>query len=218
MAALLVCDDGGDLKASLVKGSIRQLFRVEDNSTGKTSLSDAIEKQTQQDEKDYYIRPNSTRCDAGLADKLCAGERNVMQGCCDHGKMVIERVNMLTINTAEFKRTFLSSPSTSKPVLVVSSTSDFAWPAGATQWSPDSLQTLLGAERRIEVAQTDSTVGLADYVSYMKSEAVKKDDNPVYVFETLVDGEHDDLIDKFCVPKLFTNLPPKVDKVGRSSR
>jgi hypothetical protein len=33
-----------------------------------------------------------------------------------------------------------------------------------------------------------------------------KEDNPVYLFETLVDGEHDNIIRNFHVPVFFTGL------------
>jgi hypothetical protein len=44
------------------------------------------------------------------------------------------------------------------------------------------------------VAQSDATVSLESFVAYMSSAEAESDDNPAYIFETLVDGEHGDLI------------------------
>lgn len=182
--------DDGNIKASRVKGSVRQLFQVD--------------KQKQSDEEDFLLRPNETRFNAGLAKKL----KSMDVASSSLGKLDIERVSMPTVDKVKFRKTFLSNPATAHPVVLTNSTVDFAWPAGEKHWSPDALESLLGSERRMEVAQTDSTVSLGDYIAYMKSRECAEEDNPVYVFETLVSGEHDNVIDKFNVPRPFSDLSP----------
>lgn len=52
----------------------------------------------------------------------------------------------------------------------------------------------------------DCTVSLGEYVAYLDSASALSDDNPVYIFETLVDGHHDELLRHFHVPRFFTGL------------
>ncbi len=104
---------------------------------------------------------------------------------------------------AEFSEAFQK---TRIPALISGCTDIAAWPAGAEFWSPAALEASIGASSRFEVAQSDATVSLGDFTAYMASDAAANDDNPVYIFETLVDGEHDDLVRKFVVPRLFTSL------------
>lgn len=47
---------------------------------------------------------------------------------------------------------------------------------------------------------------MREYVDYLDSDCARGDDNPVYIFETLVDGHHDRLIESFHVPRFFTGL------------
>jgi hypothetical protein len=51
-------------------------------------------------------------------------------------------------------------------------------------------------------------VSLGEYIAYLDSARALSDDNPVYIFETLVDGDHtgDHLIQNFHVPRFFTGL------------
>jgi hypothetical protein len=64
----------------------------------------------------------------------------------------------------------------------------------------DSLVDILGKDRRLEVAKEDATVSVQDYVNYLNSEGATTDDDPVLIFETLIDGEHDCMIDRFSIP------------------
>jgi hypothetical protein len=66
----------------------------------------------------------------------------------------------------------------------------------AIVWSLDALADLLKLDRRLEVPQTDATVSMREYLSYLNSDGVKHDDDPVLIFETLIDGEHDCIIDR----------------------
>ena len=52
----------------------------------------------------------------------------------------------------------------------------------------------------------DCTVGLGEYISYLDSSSALEEDNPVYIFETLVDTHHDRILEKFRVPRFFTGL------------
>ncbi|CAM9237119.1 unnamed protein product, partial [Ectocarpus fasciculatus] len=101
-----------------------------------------------------------------------------------------------------FKNTFVED---SKPAMIHNCTEDAVWPSGRTHWDPLVLIDTLGGSRRFEVAGENATVSLRDFVSYIQSHSAREDDNPVYIFETLVDGEHDDIISKFIVPPFFTD-------------
>jgi hypothetical protein len=182
--------DAGNLKASRVVGSVRQLFCVNPDDVTP-------------EDRDFLLRPSETRYQAGLAMKI--EEFNVPRCACD---CEVQRVDMQLTSSADFKRDFLSNPSLAQPALISQSTLDFEWPAGLEHWSPIALceGDVLGCEKRLEVAQTDATVSLGEYVAYMNSTGAAGDDNPVYVFETLVEGEHDAIISKFVVPRLFTDL------------
>lgn len=49
-------------------------------------------------------------------------------------------------------------------------------------------------------------MSLGEYSEYLTSDSALEDDNPVYIFETLVDGDHEQIIRNFEVPKFFTGL------------
>jgi hypothetical protein len=180
---------GGDLTASRAKGSARQLFRAGDRKEGE------------ENEEDFLLRPNATRREAKLARKIQA-EMPFLSDCS--GQRDIQRMELADINSDKFEKSHLSDPDKTAPVLITKSTLEFQWPAGGKHWSPDALGESLGRDTRLEVALLDATASLGDYIDYMKSDEAKTDDNPVYVFETLVEGEHDRLISKFQVPTVFT--------------
>lgn len=169
-----------DLIASNAKGSARQLFgRDESLGTG-----------------DFFIRPTETRKRAGLAlgmgDMLSFGDTTVC------GEM-IDRISCED-SSGDFCARFMIPQ---KPCILTGCTSHAEWPAGSNNWSPESLLLSLGAEFRFEIKDSNATVSLIDFVRYMDSQGAAEDDNPCYLWETLVDDVHNDLINKFNVPSQF---------------
>lgn len=192
-------DISSNLMASRVKGSTRQLF-----DTSETDHKG-------EPDTDFYIRPTSTRCRMGISKKLTSmmseegvGEAGTIGLAPEHGN--ITRLRLETPTTYFETFTGISGENHCVPMIIDGCTSLSLWPAGSAFWSPQALLRALGSDRRLEVAGANATVSLGDYVAYMESEGAALDDEPVYVFETLVDDDHDDIISKFCVPKFFTAL------------
>jgi hypothetical protein len=82
------------------------------------------------------------------------------------------------------------------------------WPAGSLHWDIDVLESVIGRNRRFEAKDANATVKFGDFIDYMRqctSAQTEGDDNPVYIWETLVDGIHDDIINNFVVPTYFSS-------------
>ena len=158
----------------------------------------------------YVLREDSTRSEQGFA-ALFNNEKMITLLNASHGKL--PRVNCLTTNSSDFTK-FYPSEKEFVPVVL-----DGAAPIGAPiaeaskisqthglEWTIDSLTAVMDPERRLEVAQQDATVSLREYMLYLSSYGCKNDDNPVMIFETLVDGEHDDLINQYQIPAPLCGL------------
>lgn len=179
--------DNSDLVASRAKGSLRQLFKS--NRIGGD------------DADDFLIRPAATRNLHGFARTLERAELGE-----DKYAGNVARIGQDTPVSYFSMFTGVKGLNPNVPCVINGCTSSNTWPAGPEFWSPRVLVETLGAERRFEVAGADVTVALGEYVSYMGSTGAAVDDDPVYIFETLVDDDHMDIIDKFKVPGHFTSL------------
>lgn len=178
------CD--GDLQASKVKGSYRQLFQRETSKSGSC-------------QEDFSIRSSDLRSNLDIAKKL-SERKNILTSIVGN----IRKIGPHTQSDCFDNLNTLPCIDSLAPVIIEGCTSDNQWPAGIDHWSPLSLVNLLGKDRRMEVAGLDVTVSLGSYYDYMQSSVCSHDDDPVYIFETLVDGEHDEIINSFKVPSYFT--------------
>ncbi|KAJ1436895.1 hypothetical protein B484DRAFT_244799 [Ochromonadaceae sp. CCMP2298] len=155
------------LRASRVLGSFRQLFSDEDEISGEAK------------EDDFELRPESSRSEAGLAALLGSEEVRAVLGDTNDS---VRRVG-LSYTSAQFSQDYPSGDSFVPLVLVGCEDGGVARPRMV--WTLDNFADLLRRERRLEVAGTDATVSLAEYLSYLASEGVKTDDDPALIFETL---------------------------------
>ena len=173
-----------DLLASRVRGTARQLFGNVD---------------CEFDSDEFFIRPTKTRTQAKLANLM--GDLPSFSLLCIND--LIARIST-TYSAEDFRNQFIIPQ---LPVLIDHCTDAAVWPAGP-HWNPVSLVSILGKDRRVEVKDANATVSLGDFVDYMDAQADlslhQADDNPAYIWETLVDGTHDDIISKFTVPQYFT--------------
>mmetsp|Transcript_22791 Transcript_22791/g.33772 ORF Transcript_22791/g.33772 Transcript_22791/m.33772 type:complete len:379 (-) Transcript_22791:56-1192(-) len=168
------------LRASRVLGSFRQLWSDDDDDEQKSPS--------------YVLRPESTRDVAGLAAALDSDEMqrilantNQIPDCISHN-----------VSSACFQKDYPTDASLVP--LVIKGCEDGGIIRPSTEWTMDSLVDILGKDRRLEVAKEDATVSVQEYVNYLNSDGVKKDDDPVLIFETLIDGEHDCMIDRYSIP------------------
>lgn len=178
----------GDIIGSKTKGSKRQLFHTGNDDCNLD---------------DFFLRPSENRNVMGFANTI-GDMQSFGNTIADHTSSLIMRLDN-SCNADNFKYTSEYSY-TSTPAVITNCTNDWVWPANGNNWSIENLRNLLGSEKRFEVAQCDATVSLDNFFGYMESVEAALDDNPVYVFETLVDGEHDDIINKFQIPHFFTNM------------
>jgi hypothetical protein len=173
------------LRGSRVLGSFRQLFSGEDEILGEVKADD------------YELRPPVSRSRAGLAALLGSDQ---MKAILDNTNDSVRRIG-LGFTAARFSQEYPNAASFVPLILVGCEDGGVARPAMV--WTLDALADLLHRERRLEVPQTDATVSMQEYLSYLASDGVKTDDDPVLIFETLVDGEHDCIIDRFSIPPAF---------------
>jgi histone arginine demethylase JMJD6 len=171
------------LLASRVKGTIRQLWIDKENNI-ENILDD-----------EFKIRHIDTRKKFDLANKI--GDILFFSNISNN----IDRINMNDCTINEFNESYIIPQ---KPVIILDCTKNSLWPAGSEYWKPDSLLNSLGINRRFEVKDANATVSLDDFIKYIRSINCFEDDNPAYLWETLIDGEHDDIISKFQIPKYFT--------------
>ena len=184
---------GGDLYASRVKGSVRQLFG-NDSSSGSG---------------DVLIRPEETRRSkllaAKIGDALAFGEA----ACGVPGNVAVGRACPLACSALEFQSRVMRGAGQQVPCMLEATGGPGApgcWPAGEECWGSSALVDALGDEFRCELKDSNATCLLGDYLRYCGSASAALDDNPAYLWETLVAGEspaHDLLISKFCCPALL---------------
>jgi hypothetical protein len=166
------------LRASRVLGSFRQLWSDDEEPKAP----------------EYVLRPESTRSIAGLAAALDSEEmRRILDNTNNHHDRIDNHVS-----SACFQKEYPTD--TSLVPLVIEGCEDGGIIRPSTEWTMESLVDILGKDRRLEVAHADATVSVQEYVKYLNSEGAKTDDDPVLIFETLVDGEHDCIIDRFSIP------------------
>jgi hypothetical protein len=167
------------LRASRVLGSFRQLWSDDEEPKAP----------------EYVLRSESTRSIAGLAAVLETDEmRLILENTNNRPDCIDNRVP-----SACFQKEYPTDASLVP--LVIEGCEDGGIIRPSTEWTMDSLVDILGKDRRLEVARADATVSVQDYVTYLNSEGVKTDDDPVLIFETLIDGEHDCIIDRFSIPR-----------------
>jgi histone arginine demethylase JMJD6 len=174
------------LIASTELGTFRQLFSDDDEVKPKT----------------FELRPNGTRSQMGLANML---QTKDMQSLLHNEHQQPHRIDNFATSSTTFNKTY---PSDRDFVpLVITNCDDGGTTRPKMEWALPTLTNILGKSRRLEVAQEDATVSLQEYLSYLGSTGVQSDDNPVLIFETLVDGEHDCIIDRFSIPRPFWGGP-----------
>jgi hypothetical protein len=171
------CDS--TLRASRVLGSFRQLWS--DDEEWKAP--------------DFVLRPESTRSTAGLAAALESDEMRLIIDNTNNSPDCIDN----HVSSASFQKDYPTDASF-VPLAIEGCVEDGGIIRSSTEWTMDFLVDILGKDRRLEVPQTDATVSVQDYIEYLNSDGVKTDDNPVLIFETLIDGEHDCIIDRFSIP------------------
>lgn len=175
----------GDLLASRTLGTERQLF-----SAGRSSSVDSNE---------FPLRLNSTRRSKDLKFKL----KDILSQESYPNSTFLNGCFILVDSEKILKRNFnFDVPSLISKLKNIVHESSFSW-------DPAGLMNLMSKERRLEIAHSDATVSFESFVNYLNSNEALSDDNPCYVFETLVDGDHDDLISKFRVPYYFTDMNEK---------
>ena len=175
--------------ASRELGSLRQLWSDDsDNDEEKP--------------KTFVLRPESTRSIAGLAHSLQTLD---MKCILEKGHKEPLRIDATVTNSDTFSTTFPSERDFIP--LIVTNCDDGGSIRPKTEWALQSLTKILGRRRRLEVAQADATVSVQEYLDYLSSDGVQSDDEPVLIFETLVDGDHDCIIDRYNVPRPFWGGP-----------
>jgi hypothetical protein len=166
------------LRASRVLGSFRQLWSDDDEPKAS----------------DYVLRPESTRDVAGLAAEL---DTDKMRKILANSNKIPDIIDN-HVSSECFQKEYPTDASLVP--LVIEGCEDGGVIRPSTEWTMDSLVDILGKDRRLEVAKEDATVSVQEYVNYLNSDGVMRDDDPVLIFETLVDGEHDCIIDRFSIP------------------
>lgn len=166
-----------ELRASRVLGSERQLW-----NDCEEDLPDT-----------YILRPSDTRSQYEYAKTLSSDSVQCVLNA-HHGSVPRINGNM----TCEEFQALYPTEDTFVPLLATGCCD--------CEWLISSLTNILGHERRLEVAQADATVSVQEYVNYLESDEVKSDDNPVLIFETLVTGEHDCVIDRYAIPPAFCGM------------
>jgi hypothetical protein len=178
-----------NLCASRVLGSFRQLWTDDEEPKAP----------------EYVLRPESTRSIAGLAAVLDSDEMRLILDNTNNTPDCIDS----HVSSSRFNEEYPTDASFVP--LIIEGCEDGGVIRPSTEWTMDSLVDLLGKDRRLEVAQADATVSVQEYINYLKSEGCKTDDDPVLIFETLIDGEHDCIIDRFSIPNClwggFENEP-----------
>lgn len=187
MSESMSIDCKADLRASSHLGSKRQLWHSTINY-----LTIPQEPGT------FFLRPSNTRIKFRVIEMI-----NSQLDFLLFKFGSISRIQN-TYSKANFEKCFFSHPDQIVPLIIENCTSEASWPAGAKNWNLQFLLNILGKDRRMEIAQCDATVSFIDFVDYMGTDTALTDDNPPLIFETLVDGEHDCIIDNFNVPLLFT--------------
>ena len=172
--------NSSSLRASRVLGSFRQLWSDDEDDELKAP--------------DYELRPESTRDVAGLAAALDSDEMqrilantNQIPDCISHH-----------VSSACFQKLYPTDASLVP--LLIKGCEDGGIIRPSTEWTMESLVDILGKDRRLEVAKEDATVSVQEYLNYLNSDGAKRDDDPVLIFETLIDGEHDCIIDRYSIP------------------
>jgi hypothetical protein len=173
------------LRASRVLGSFRQLWSDDDDD------NDNDEPKA----PDYVLRPESTRDVGALAAALDSDE---MQRILDNTHQIPDCIGH-DVSSACFQKEYPTDASL-VPLVIEGCAEDGGIIRPSTEWTMDSLVDILGKDRRLEVAKEDATVSVQEYMNYLNSDGVKTDDDPVLIFETLIDGEHDCIIDRFSIP------------------
>lgn len=169
------------LWASRVLGSVRQLWS--DDETPKA--------------KSYELRPELTRSQHGLADLLATKDVTGLLEAVHQEPMHITSEWDNVMFDGRFRTDADFVP------LLLEGCADGGIVSPKTQWNLAELVKILGSRRRLEVAQADATVSVHDFVTYLTAPNTANDDDPVLVFETLVDDEHDCMINRFSIPPAF---------------
>ena len=183
-----------DLYASRSQGTARQLF-------GGQFLNEG-------DPEEFLIRPKFSRHVAHIAtamgDLMSFADKSIVTAV---ENITIDRLAESDCSIDEFQHRF-QVPGNQKPAMISGCTLAAPWPAGSLHWDIDVLESVIGRNRRFEAKDANATVKFGDFIDYMRqctSAQTEGDDNPVYIWETLVDGIHDDIINNFVVPKYFSS-------------